>query len=71
MYWPGVINIVKDPYYPQVIYNLSPSNLYQNSNAFFFEVEKNYPKTCTVPQKTLNSQSNPEKEEWSWRNQPS
>ena len=22
-------------------------------------------------QKTLNSQSNPEKEEWSWRNQPS
>ena len=37
---------------------------------FFTEQEQiNNPKICMEPQKTLNSQSNLEKEKWSWRNQ--
>ena len=37
---------------------------------FFTELEQKIPIHMET-QKTLNSQSNLEKEEWSWRNQPS
>ena len=46
-------------------------NPYQISNGIF---DRTRTKTFTIhmeTQKTLNSQSSPEKEEWSWRNQPS
>ena len=44
---------------------------YQITNGIFHRTRT---KTFTIhmeTQKTLNSQSSPEKEEWSWRNQPS
>ena len=44
---------------------------YQIINGIFHRTRT---KTFTIhmkTQKTLNSQSSPEKEEWSWRNQPS
>ena len=44
-------------------------NLFKLPMAFFTELEQ---KNCTIfmeTQKTLNSQSNLEKEKWSWRNQ--
>ena len=34
--------------------------------AFFIDIEKS-PQICVEPQRTLNSQSNPDKEEQSWR----
>ena len=37
---------------------------------FFTELEKNDFTICMEIQKTSNSQSNLEKEEWNWRNQP-
>ena len=46
-------------------------NPYQITNGIFHRTRT---KTFTIhmeTQKTLNSQSSPEKEEWSWRNQPS
>ena len=36
---------------------------------FFTELEQNNFKICMEIQKTSNSQSNLEKEEWNWRNQ--
>ena len=40
---------------------------YQNSNGIFHRHRTNHPKICMELQKTLNSQSNAEKEEQSWR----
>ena len=37
---------------------------------FFTELEKNNFTVCMEIQKTSNSQSSLEKEEWNWRNQP-
>ena len=37
--------------------------------AFFTELEQKSLKICMETQKTPNSQSNLEKEKWSWRNQ--
>ena len=37
---------------------------------FSTELEKNNFTICVEIQKTSNSQSNLEKEEWNWRNQP-
>ena len=37
--------------------------------AFFTELEQKTLKFCMETQKTLNSQSNPEEEKWSWKNQ--
>ena len=45
-------------------------NPYQASNSSFQRTRKNNFTTCMEKQKTLNSQSNLEKEEWNWRNQP-
>ena len=43
---------------------------YQATNNIFHRVRTNNFTICMEIQKTLNSQSNLEKEEWNWRNQP-
>ena len=42
----------------------------QATNSIFQRTRANNFTICMEIQKTLNSQSNPEKEEWNWRNQP-
>ena len=45
-------------------------NPYENINAIFNRTRtKKIFLICMKTQKTLNSQSNPEKEKWEWRNQ--
>ena len=46
-------------------------NPYQTTNGIFHRTRTNNFKICMEMQKTSNSQSNLEKEEWNWRNQPS
>ena len=45
-------------------------NPYQASNGIFPRTRTNNFTVCMEIQKTSNSQSNLEKEEWNWRNQP-
>ena len=45
-------------------------NLYQITNGIFQRTRAKTFIICMEAQKTPNSQSNLEKEEWNWRNQP-
>ena len=45
-------------------------NPYQATNSIVHRTRTNKFTICMETQKTSNSESNPEREEWNWRNQP-
>ena len=65
--WIGRINIVKNDYTTQS--NLQVQcNPYETTNGIFHRTRTKNFTICMETQKTLNSQTNVEKEKWSWRN---
>ena len=68
-FWVGRINIVKMTSYK---HNLQiQCDPYQITNGIFYRTRTKEFRIHMETQKPLNSQSSLEKEEWSWRNQPS
>ena len=68
--WIRRINVVNIEYTTQSSLWIQ-CNPYQATNGIFHRTRTNKFTICMEIQKTSNSQSNLEKEEWNWRNQPS
>ena len=67
--WIGRSNIVKMSILPKAIYRFSAIPI-QATNGILHRARTNNFTICLEIQKTSNSQSDPEKEEWKWKNQP-
>ena len=66
--WIGRVNIVKMSIVSKVVYRFIANPI--KLQTVFFTTRKNNFTVCMEIHKTSNSQSNVEKEEWNWRNQP-